>query len=270
MLRFFLIIFFASWSFHDGSAQSVATPSQKYFLIAHRGGVVDSARAENSLPALLAAIERGYKMVEVDLRLTKDNQLIINHDADFRKYYDLIRPVNNLNWEEISKLRNTRDGSRVLLFEEALRFCQGKIQIMIDNKIPGNDTILFQQVIDLLKLYEMQEQALMIGTSASTPFFTGKIKLSCTREQLEDNMLKPGYDPSHYYLFGADLTKEDVDWAKQNHILSVGVVNEWRYRRTKATEEQIRDSIQRLKDTGLMYFQIDSVYEPYFVQEKKK
>lgn len=242
----------------------------KYFLIAHRGGVVDSNRAENSLPALQAAINRGYKMVEVDLRVTMDGRLIINHDGNFQKYYHVNRQVNEMTWEEISRLRSDRGGSRVLLFEEVLQYCRGKIQIMIDNKIPGNDTILFQQVIDLLKLYEMQEQALMIGTSASTPFFTGKIKLSCTREQLEDNMLKPGYDPSHYYLFGADLTKEDVDWAKQNHILSVGVVNEWRYRRTKATEEQIRDSIQRLKDTGLMYFQIDSVYEPYFVQEKKK
>lgn len=254
----------------EGSAQSGVSLGRQYFLIAHRGGVVDSARAENSLPALQAAIDRGYQMVEVDLRVSSDGRLIINHDPNFRKYYQVNRSVSEMTWAEISKLVSDRGGSRVLLFEEVLQYCKGQIQIMIDNKIPGNDTMLFQQVVDLLKQNGMQEQALMIGTTASTPFFTGKIKLSCTRTQLENNMQKPDYDPSHYYLFGADLTKEDVDWAKQNHILAVGVVNEWRYRRTNATKEQIREDIQHLKDTGLTYFQIDSVYEPYFTQEKKK
>ena len=55
-----------------------------YFLIAHRGGVVDSARAENSLPALEEAARHGFNMVEVDLRVTKDGVLIINHDADLK------------------------------------------------------------------------------------------------------------------------------------------------------------------------------------------
>lgn len=267
MKQSFLALFMILWLFPDSRGQAITPRMEQYFLIAHRGGVVDSARAENSLPALQAAIDRGYNMVEVDLRLTKDGHLIVNHDADFRKYYHVNRLVSEMDWEEISKLRSDRGGSRVLLFEEVLRHCKGKMQIMIDNKIPGNDTLLFQQVVDLLKRYGMQEQALMIGTTASTPFFTGKIKLSCTRAQLENNMLKPGYDSSHYYLFGADLTKEDVDWAKQNHILAVGVVNEWRYRRAKTAEEQIRTDIQRLKDTGLTHFQIDSAFEHFFMED---
>ncbi|SEA21453.1 hypothetical protein [Pedobacter hartonius] len=41
----------------------------KYYLIAHRGGVVDSVTAENSASALSKAAERGYRMVEVDLLL---------------------------------------------------------------------------------------------------------------------------------------------------------------------------------------------------------
>ncbi|WP_153797458.1 glycerophosphodiester phosphodiesterase family protein [Foetidibacter luteolus] len=33
------------------------------------------------MPALQQAIERGYKMIEIDVRLTKDCVLITQHDA---------------------------------------------------------------------------------------------------------------------------------------------------------------------------------------------
>ena len=54
-------------------------------LIAHRGGVVNSKSPENSLKALNEAINRGYYMVEVDVRLTKDGVLITHHDKDFKR-----------------------------------------------------------------------------------------------------------------------------------------------------------------------------------------
>lgn len=234
-----------------------------YYLIAHRGGVVDSSRAENSLPALKAAIERGYKMVEIDMRLTKDSVLIIHHDMNFKRYFGLDKPVSEMNWEEIRKLKS-HTGSRVLKFEEALQYCSGKIEVMIDNKIQGNDTALFGRVFALLKKYKLDKAALMIGTDESTDFFTGKIKLSCTRKQLEENMLKPGYRPSHYYLFGSELTRDDVEWARRNNILAVGVINAWRYRRSANPAAEAEKDAQRLKATGLNHFQVDSEFERFF------
>ncbi|HEX5554141.1 MAG TPA: hypothetical protein VFX43_12930, partial [Chitinophagaceae bacterium] len=58
----------------------------------------------------------------------------------------------------------------------------------------------------------LQRGALMIGTAESTPFFTGKIKLSCTRVQLERNMEKPGYAAENYYLFGTpeEMSASDI------------------------------------------------------------
>jgi glycerophosphoryl diester phosphodiesterase len=236
-----------------------------YYLIAHRGGVVDSTYTENGLPALLEAIKRGYNMVEVDLRVTKDSVLIIQHDNTFKRYYGVDRAVKEMTWEEISKLRSDKDSCKVLRFEDALKHCAGKMQVMIDNKIEGNDTVLFSKVVRLTQQYHLDQEALMIGTDESTTYFTGKIKLSCTRKQLEENMSKQGYSASHYYLFGADLNRDDVEWAKKNNILAVGVVNEWRYKRARATKENIEKDINRLKATGLKYFQLDSIYDQYFL-----
>ncbi|MBX3253462.1 MAG: glycerophosphodiester phosphodiesterase family protein [Chitinophagaceae bacterium] len=242
-----------------------AQPKAKYYLIAHRGGVVDSTKAENSMPALEAAFKRGYKMVEIDMRLTKDSVLIIHHDPNFKRYFAVDRKVTEMTWPEIQQLTGVT-GSKVLLLEDALAYCSGKMQVMLDNKISGNDTVLFSKVVALLKKYNLNKEALMIGTEESTPFFTGKVKLSCTRKQLEENMQKPGYSPAHYYLFGAEITKEDVEWAKKNKILAVGVINSWRYRRSHTPGADAAKDVQRLQQTGLIHFQIDSEFESYFIQ----
>lgn len=267
-LKIFLLVT-ASW-YHPANvlkAQPFNRLNQHpWFLIAHRGGVVDSNAAENSMPALQRAVEHGYYMVEVDLRTTKDGELIIQHDPDFKRYFHVNKRVTDMDWKDIRNLRSDRGGSRVLQFEEVLKYCSGKIQLMIDNKISGNDTILFQKVVNLLSKYNLQTKALMIGTTESTAFFTGKIRLSCTREQLEKNMQMPDYNSENYYLFGADLTKDDVQWAVKNKILAVGVVNEWRYRRAGASQDDIKKDIRRLTETGLQYFQIDSIFEHFFMK----
>ncbi|AYB29943.1 glycerophosphodiester phosphodiesterase [Chryseolinea soli] len=240
--------------------------TQTYRLIAHRGGVVDSTRAENSLPALKTAIKQGYWMAEMDLRLTKDGVFILHHDRTFKDHFGVDKPATALTWDEISKLRDTRSGSRLITFEDALRTCRGKMQVMIDNKIAGNDTVMFSQVIRLLKKYNLLEQALMIGTDESTPYFTGKIKLSCTRQQLEDNQKKPGFKPSHYYLFSdaEGMTAEDVAWADRKGIMVVAAINRFHYRDAKNPDEAIAADVETLKSWGVKYFQIDSEFARYF------
>lgn len=243
----------------DAHAQTLSKKKQLY-LIAHRGGVVDSTKAENSLPALQAAFKHGYQMVEIDLRITKDSVFIIQHDRNFKRYFGVDRNVTDMTWAEIQKLKSST-GSLVLSFEEALKYCSGKMEVMIDNKVDGSDTLLFGKVVELLTKYKLQKNALMIGTDESTAFFTGKVKLSCTRKQLEENMNKPGYNANHYYLFGADLSKDDVDWAKQHDILAVGVINAWRYRQSNQPKLDAAKDAQRLKATGLTHFQIDSEFK---------
>lgn len=72
--------------------QIQAQSLKDYKLIAHRGGVVDSLTAENSMQALQQAVQKGYWMVEVDLRLTKDSILVTHHDRDFKRTMARTRP----------------------------------------------------------------------------------------------------------------------------------------------------------------------------------
>jgi len=234
----------------------------KYYLIAHRGGVVDSVTAENSTSALSKAAERGYRMVEIDLRLTKDSVLITQHDNNFKRLFGVDAIVSEMTWEQISKLKGPK-GNSVLTFESVLQQCEGKLQVMIDNKISGNDTVLFSRVTALLKKYHLNGGAMMIGTDESTAFFTGKVKLSCTRKQLEENMLKPGYKPSDYYLFSDKISKADATWAGENHIQAVGVINAWGLKSGEPMKAAKKNK-QDLESAGITFFQVDSEYEQFF------
>lgn len=238
------------------------SPERNFRLIAHRGGIVNSTAEQNSLQALTKAIAEGYWMVEVDLRMTKDSVLVTHHDKTFKNSFGLDAAVSSMTWEAISKLHNT-NGYRVLKLEEVLQHCKGKLGVMIDNKLDGNDTAVWTRLISLLKKYDLYSNALMIGTDESTEFFTGKIRLSCTRQQLEDNMRRADYKSSNYYLFSDNISKEDYDWSKKQNILVIGVINAWAFHGTGATS-QAKAQAERLKAAGVKNFQIDSEYASLF------
>ncbi|WP_298734050.1 glycerophosphodiester phosphodiesterase family protein [uncultured Chitinophaga sp.] len=237
----------------------------RYYLIAHRGGVVGSINPENSLHALQDAVERGYWMVEMDLRVTKDSVLIIHHDHTFKRFYGVDKSVSSMTWDEISQLRTPR-GTQVVRLEDALASCSGRIQVMLDNKIAGLDTALFNKLLSLLQQHGLDKQAMMIGTDESTDFFTGKIKLSCTRQQLEVNTQKPGFNPDFYYLFGdaGTMTEDDVKWAQAQGIMVVGVLNWSRYRKRARPYTMAGRDAARLKAWGVQYFQVDSEFDRFF------
>ncbi len=237
-----------------------------YFVIAHRGGVVDSTNAENSLPALEGAIRRGYQMVEMDMRLTKDSMLIINHDRNFKRYYEVDSAVSDMNWGQIKLLRSHKGNGVMSLEQEFERCRRGHMQVMLDTKFENYDTIVFARVVALLKKYGLQEQALIIGTDSSTGYFTGRVRLSCTRKQLEDNSLKPGYDPRFYYLFGGTNTVSaaDVQWASSKGIMVVGAVNIFTYRKRPDYLVEGAKDIKTLKSWGVTRFQIDSDFDGAF------
>lgn len=261
LLRWFYIILLISPFFSTTASSQRFASNKGLYLIAHRGGVVDSTRPENSKPALKEAYRRGYQMVELDLRLTKDSVFILHHDKNLKRYFGIDREITDMTWAEIRRLKSNK-GTQILQLEEALKYCKGRMEVMIDNKVDGSDTVLFGKLLALLSKYRLLANALMIGTDESTEFFTGKIKLSCTRQQLEENMNRPDYSPQHYYLFGADLTGDDVAWALSKQILTVGVLNAWRYRQHKDPIPVVTADAKRMQSAGIRHFQLDTVFEP--------
>ncbi|WP_439559548.1 glycerophosphodiester phosphodiesterase [Dyadobacter sp.] len=262
----FKLAFAAAFFFQIFSCFSQST---QLTLIAHRGGVVDSSFTENGISALKAAVRDGYKLIETDVRVTKDGVLIANHDADFRRFYGVDKKVVDTNWQEISQLKSSLDGNSPLLLEDILRFCaENKLGIMLDNKIAGLDTALFTKLTNLLDKYQLRGTALMIGTDESTDFFTGKIRLSCSRAQLEANLQKSGYKVTDYFFFErpAKLNEADIQWARSKGIMTVAAINKYHYRQSANMLADAARDCRRMLSLGVTHFQIDSEFRRFLVE----
>jgi len=74
--------------------------------VAHRGD--PHAHWENTVPAVLSAIEQGADLVEIDLELTRDGELILLHDADLVRLWENPGRVAELTLAEIRAARAGR------------------------------------------------------------------------------------------------------------------------------------------------------------------
>lgn len=131
------------------------------YVVAHRG--VHDSIPENTLAAYQAAIEIGCDFVEIDIRTTKDHQLVSIHDSTVDKYtIDGTKgAVADLTLAELKKIDiGTRvdpkwANERVPTVEEIFELCQGKIGIYLDVKSAELDAI-----VEIVTRYNMEKEVL--------------------------------------------------------------------------------------------------------------
>ncbi len=118
----------------------LAGPDGAVMVVAHRG--CWQKTSENSIDAIRACIAGGIDMVELDVRLTRDNVLVLMHDATVDRMTDGKGKVSDLDWAQLRRLR-LREGKggstaltdrRIPTFEEALRAAKDRILINLDPK----------------------------------------------------------------------------------------------------------------------------------------
>lgn len=144
-------------------------------IIAHRGA--HKYAPENSLSSIMIAIEMKLDYVEVDVRTTKDGVLVLMHNSTVDDRTTSTGQVRCLTWDEISKLKLkgflgvTYKDITVPSLEEALKLMSGKIGIYVDMKNAD-----YKKVAELLKKYNMIEDAVVYGDWATLERFT-KLKM---------------------------------------------------------------------------------------------
>ena len=68
--------------------------------IAHRGEPV--GHRENTLGAFAAALELGADWVEIDLRRTRDGEIVVLHDQTLERLWGVDASVGDLDWVEVA------------------------------------------------------------------------------------------------------------------------------------------------------------------------
>jgi glycerophosphoryl diester phosphodiesterase len=124
--------------------------------IGHRG-----ARAyepENTLRSFKKALEIGVDAVELDVRKTKDNQLVVIHDADVKRTTDGKGLVSELTLKEIKEL-STEKGEKIPTLKEALDLLDKKAKTLIELKEAGVE----EEVLSLVSEKGLQKNVIIVS-----------------------------------------------------------------------------------------------------------
>ena len=96
---------------------------------AHRGD--SSLLRENTLVAIKSAIAAGAQIIEIDVRVTKDQEVVVIHDSTLERLWGISAPVDQRDWNFISHLGEGDD--RIPLLSDVLPLFIGtKSILMID------------------------------------------------------------------------------------------------------------------------------------------
>ncbi|MFB3889959.1 MAG: glycerophosphodiester phosphodiesterase [Candidatus Bathyarchaeia archaeon] len=124
--------------------------------IGHRG-----ARAyepENTLRSFKKALELGADAVELDVRRTKDNELVVIHDADVKRTTNGKGLVSDLTLKEVKSLATEKD-ERIPTLEEALGFLDKKVKVFVELKEAGTE----EQVLKFVRKKALGKNVVIVS-----------------------------------------------------------------------------------------------------------
>lgn len=140
--------------------------NNKIMVCAHRGHHLNAP--ENSLKSITDAINSGIGMVELDIRKTNDNILILMHDATIHRTTNGSGTVNSLSLNELRKFKlKEKDGTitneLIPTLTEVLELARGKIYIDLDIDRKTS----FSEVYSLVNRLGMLEQVMFYSSELS-------------------------------------------------------------------------------------------------------
>ena len=132
---------------------------------AHRG--VSALMPENTLPAFAAALALGADEIEFDVRLTKDNQLIVSHDAKLDRISDGSGDICNYTLNELKKLNIGVECGWNVGFctpEEVFLQFANKLTFNIHLKQHGEDGYIIRELLKLIERYNAYDSVYFAGS----------------------------------------------------------------------------------------------------------
>lgn len=135
-------------------------------VIAHRG--YSKVAPENTLSAFQAALDAGVDAVELDVRITKDEQLVVMHDEEVGRTTDGEGPVDEMTLEQLKSFDAGGwfgpqfKGEKIPTLDEALALIKGRANVLVEIK-SRNSKRTPELVAESLIRHGMTDQAMVIS-----------------------------------------------------------------------------------------------------------
>jgi glycerophosphoryl diester phosphodiesterase len=172
---------------------------QKALIVGHRGAM--GHEPENTLLSFKAAIEMGADWIELDLRCSKDGEIVVIHDRKVDRVTDGKGSVSQLTLKELKRL-DAGKGQKIPTLQEVIDFGKGKVKFDMEVKQRGIE----KKVIDIIKKNGILKDTMLTSFNKQTLF---NAKRLCPE-------IKAGYITSrsilkaYRWIFGLRRLKRDL------------------------------------------------------------
>ena len=252
---------------------------------AHRGDSI--SYPENTLPAYLAAVEQGYKIVEMDCKFTKDNVCIMLHDPNINRTcrrddgseFEEKIASTSLTLAEIKALDagifkgEQFKGTRIPTLAETLAVLkETDVDIKLDNVFQSFNQEQFEIFCETVKNADMEER---VGfTCKNVPYFLWLAqKFPRAQMHYDGSMTREALELTHAAAEGRvtywiPFRNRDIKWFKGRYadpeycaeVRKYGKLGIW----TISELEELRVSV---KEYGAVAAETNGQLKPYMLAE---
>lgn len=213
-------------------------------VLYHRGKHNAEIR-ENTIKAMEGAIKDKLG-VELDVRLTKDDFVVVAHDDSLKRIYDVDLKISELTYEEVCNYTN----NEVPLFSRVLEKINGEIGVMVEIK-PDRVIDLVDKTYDILKEYKgefvivsFSPYVLKLIRKKDKSIIRGQLSYSYKDSKLNrfmkfclSHLLFNFISKPHFISYGI----EDCNYKVLNKMKKKGYfIIGWTYRNDKYKEQLVR------------------------------
>ena len=145
LIIFIIYIFLVAPNDNDDIAK------YKDVRFAHRG-LHNSERAENSMSAFRAAVEKGYG-IELDIRLSKDGELVVFHDDTLDRVCGREGNVIDFTADELSEFNLSGTDDCIPRFADVLALVDGRVPLLVEIKENAGDSSVSHTACKMLADY---------------------------------------------------------------------------------------------------------------------
>ncbi len=202
--------------------------SQDFLTISHKGA--GNYAPPNTLKAIQKAIQYEADFVEIDVHKTKDDNIVLIHDAKIQNSSGGCENIRDMALEQIKKI-NVGEGEKIPTLEEVIPIAKNKINLQIEIKAEGmtenlvnllnqedlNDSSIISS-FSLIELIKLKKKAPYIKIGYLFPAEMNNIRL------IKRNITKAS--KNHFYAVHPHfsvITEEIIQFSKKNNLL----VNAW-------------------------------------------
>ncbi len=131
--------------------------TKPFGVVAHRGGGQEAT--ENTIEGIEYALKTKADIIEVDIRSTKDGELILLHDPDFIRVAGVDKSPKDLDLASIRENILIADKEPIATLQEALEAVNGKTGMFLEIKEPETT----ERVLDLIEQYDARSWCAVIS-----------------------------------------------------------------------------------------------------------